>query len=205
LRDRYRAYIAPERFQGFADESPVGRELAKVIEIGSNVGYAYQVACFRAVTDALEEAAGQRGMPAPGLRMLCCLSHNHIRRESLANETSWIARHNAVRAVAEKPTLIAGRNDAESCLGIGMQGGARWLHSYGHGIGRELERAELRVGDSESAVTYQFARGREDGLLHQERRPLVSRAVLQQVLQALESERVTRPVAYLRPLGTMHN
>ena len=61
--DRYRAYFRPKRFQGFSLDSEIGRDLFHIILLGSNFGYAYQVGCYKAVSDALEQTARRLDLP----------------------------------------------------------------------------------------------------------------------------------------------
>ena len=120
-----------------------------------------------------------------------------------------IARHNAARAYEGQPTVIAGSYDVPSCLGVGMDGGSRLLRSYDHGFGALIDQsthASHRSTGFEKALIYYMKRDQHGTLkriVHRPKRPC--KEIVDQALQVLESERITRRVCHMEPLATMHN
>ncbi len=208
LAARYRAYFSGRRFQGFPLDSEIGQDLYRVIQLGSNYGYAYQVGCYKAVVDSLAETAKQLSLAEPDPRLLWSVSHNHILPEQVDDRQSLVARHNSVRAYSGMPALLAGRNDVDSCLGVGLDGGNSYLRSYDHGIGALLDRAQQAgalPAETGTTSTHYFMRGKNGGRLYTSVKPRKSRQLIERVMGALERQQIIGPVCYLRPLGTMHN
>src|SRR5204862_3473385 len=48
--ERLRAYFGRERFRGFSLDCEIGAALHRVMRLGCNFGFGYQLGCFRAVT-----------------------------------------------------------------------------------------------------------------------------------------------------------
>ncbi|MBI3838012.1 MAG: RtcB family protein [Planctomycetia bacterium] len=208
LAERYRAYFKTTKFSGFALDSEIGQDLDRVIRLGCNFGYAYQVGCYKAVLDALVETARAFNLPDPHARMLWSVSHNHIFRERVGQTDAFIGRHNSVRAYAGRPALLSGTYSVDSCLGIGLTGGEKFLRSYDHGAGALLAGASRSQALPEiggTSASFKFRRGQPQGLQQVAERALRSRHLVEQVMAALHQKQIIRPVCYLRPLGTMRN
>ena len=207
--ERWQAFVNPQRFQGFRLDSAIGNELACAIHFGTNCGFAYQVASHRALLDAMDHSAKERSMSRPEPELLWCVSHNHITRETVTQDPVVIARHNAARAYEGQPTVIAGSYDVPSCLGVGMDGGSRLLRSYDHGFGALIDQsthASHRSTGFEESLIYYMKRDQHGTLkriVHRPKRPC--KEIVDQALQVLESERITRRVCHMEPLATMHN
>lgn len=205
---RYRAYFSAERFKGYPLESEIGQDLYRVIRLGCNFGFAYQIGCYKAVIDGINETARQFGLPDPNARMHYSVSHNHIFPERFDGQDVLVGRHNSVRAYAGQPALLSGNYNVDSCLGIGLDGGDEYLRSYDHGVGALLARAE-KAGElpniNGTSTGFKFKRGQANGLASSIDRPLRSREIVEQVMHALEDQHIVRPVGYLRPLGTLRN
>jgi RNA-splicing ligase RtcB len=188
----------------FPAKSEEGVLLRRAITMAINVGFAYRLATVGAIQDALHEALS----PHIHADLLWDISHNSLCEETLAGECTWVARHNACRLVPGKPTIVAGSSDVPSYLGIGLDGAGGRFHSYDHGAGNIIDKyrtsGRLRR-ENNSVVRFVMTRGRNAKLVKCEEVPGYSSEPIDRLMECLESNQIMRPVARLRPIGSLKN
>jgi tRNA-splicing ligase RtcB len=185
-------------------DSADGLHFRQALAMATNVGFAYRVATIAAIRDALRETFHS---PGP-MRLVCDISHNSLGEERDGNGSVWVARHNACRAVAGRPALIAGAHDVPSYLAVALAGAPSGLHSYDHGAGQVIEahRAHGRLAATRDAtLRLTLGRGGRKAVRALELVPVKSASPIERVLDCYERRGALARVVRLRPLGTLKN
>jgi len=136
------------------------------------------------------------------------VTHNDVRRESVAGADAWIHRKGAAPAYADALTVVLGSRDAPSWImrGTGAEAG---LRSVAHGAGRRMTRSEavakLKARYRRAEVTRTALGGRvvcDDPPLLFEEHPDAYKAI-EPVIAALEAHGQATRVAALTPIVTV--
>jgi len=185
-------------------ESEEGRVVRQALAMAINFGYAYRLATVRAIVDGLHDVVS----PNLPWELFTDVSHNGVEERRSSDGTSFVARHNACRLEAGRPTIVAGLHDVASYVGIGSGGVDGRLSSYDHGAGQLIERHRKggRLAEAAGHVTcFRMTRGRGAKTLSQQEFPVRSFELLDRLMGCFESRRMMRPVVRLRPLGNLKN
>jgi release factor H-coupled RctB family protein len=136
------------------------------------------------------------------------VSHNDVRRETVAGADAWVHRKGAAPAPAGALTVVLGSRGAPSWImkGTGAEPG---LGSVAHGAGRRMTRSEavdkLKHRYRRSEVTRSALGGRlicDDKILLFEEHPDAYKAI-EPVIAALETHGQASRVAALTPIATV--
>ena len=160
------------------------------IKISLNYGYAFRAVLLRRINDAL---------PKGSASFLWDAAHNSIMEERLNGENMIIHRQDAVRVFDGKPVMIAGFNTL-SYLGVGTETDSS-LRSATPSAGKTIIRFKEEGKSKEDPQHIMFISKRKEKEL--KKVPLQSPEGLFAVTGELEQAGIVKPVAYLRPLGTI--
>lgn len=187
---RWNAYFSHIPFPATTLNSPEGKRLMQSIKIALNYGYAFRAALLRRINDAL---------PKGSASFLWDAAHNSIMEEQVNGENMIIHRQDAVRAFNGKPIMIAGFNTL-SYLGIGSETDSS-LRSATPSAGKTIARFKEEGKSKEDPQhTLLISKRKEKEL---KRTALQSPEGLFAVTNELEQAGMVKPVAFLRPLGTI--
>ena len=184
--------------------SEEGIFLRQALAMAMNFGYGYRTATMRAIVDGLHEAIS----PSVGCELFCDVSHNSLLEEEVGGRTAWVARHNACRLEAGRPTIVAGSCDIPSYIGIGGEGVSDRLHSYDHGAGHIIEgyRQAVRLSATRDVVTrLRMTRGRRGRRVVQEDIPGQSSRPIDSLMESFQRIGMMDSVLRLRPIGNLKN
>ena len=185
-------------------ESEEGKLVRLAFAMAINFGYAYRLATVRAIVDGLHDAIS----PTLSWELFCDISHNGAEERRSSAGVSFVARHNACRLEAGRPTIVAGLHDVPSYVGIGGGGVDGRLSSYDHGAGQLIEshRRQGRLAEATGRVTcFRMGRGRTGKPLSRKEFPVRSSELLDRLMGCFETHRMMQPVLRLRPLGNLKN
>jgi tRNA-splicing ligase RtcB len=201
---KWRHHFQLNRWTPFDPKSEEGEALRLALTMATNFGYAYRMATFRAVADAIHEAVST----TVDVALRCDVSHNGISQESRDGQPAWVARHNACRLEPGMPTIVAGSYDVPSFVGIGEDGMGGRLHSYDHGAGNLIEqyRSSGRLKQATGRVTrLRMTRGHDAAPIVRREVPCSSAEPIERLMECFERNRIMRPVVRLRPVGNLKN
>ena len=145
LKQRWELYFHNIRHAIDVD-SAEGRRVWMSYGTAMNYGFAYRIASYQVIREALTQAWG-----APvNTRLVYDSPHNSIYKELVDGQTAFVHRHNAARVVGPgvladhplgQPVLVPGTNRTSSYLCIGEVGSAVSLNSASHGAGTLVDAA----------------------------------------------------------------
>jgi RNA-splicing ligase RtcB len=186
------------------EASGPGRELAQVLAIVKNYGFAYRMGTVKAITEAAREALGA---DAAAVRLIVDASHNMLQPETVEGERLWVSRANCCRPADGRPGIVAGDHQVPSCLIVGPPGCEDRLSGYDHGIGHLLAQArsadELTAdGRGLGVERLRMVRGTTE-VDRQQRVPLPQTPLLEETMERLAGAGFAEPVAYLRPIANL--
>lgn len=187
---RWRVYFSRTPFPATPLNSSEGARLMQSIKISLNYGYAFRAVLLRRINDAL---------PKGSASFLWDAAHNSIMEERLNGENMIIHRQDAVRVFDGKPVMIAGFNTL-SYLGVGTETDSS-LRSATPSAGKTIIRFKEEGKSKEDPQHIMFISKRKEKEL--KKVPLQSPEGLFAVTGELEQAGIVKPVAYLRPLGTI--
>ena len=202
-RARYDAFCRQRSWAAIDADSAEGKRLADVLAIIKNYGYAYRMGTVKAIGDALDEVFGV----GDDFDLLVDMSHNILQPETYGDEELWVSRHNCCRPFEGFPGIVAGNHQVPSYLTVGPPGCADRLGGYDHGVGSLLLDAERDDPLDPDERGYEVRRVRmkrgstEIGSV--ERLPLLDTRVIDATMDELSRQGHTRPVATVRPVGTL--
>jgi hypothetical protein len=202
--EHLRTFAALRSWLAVPETSKPGRDLAQILAIVKNYGFAYRMGTVRAISDAVRTVLGAD--PA-SIRLVVDASHNMLQPEVIAGERRWVSRANCCRPAAGKPGIVAGDHQVPSCLVLGPPGCEDRLAGFDHGIGHLLERAraadELAVdGRGHHVSRLRMVRGTGE-VDRQQQVPLLQTSLLERTMEHLSASGFAEPVAYLRPIANL--
>jgi RNA-splicing ligase RtcB len=203
LARRWDLHFKREGWSAFAADSEEGRAFQQALALATNFGFTYRLATVAAIREALRSAF------SPRLRtdLLCDVPHNGVREEPWEDGTAWVARHNACRVTPRQPAIVAGMYDVPSYIGVGGTSASPELHSYDHGAGHliDVQRAARTLQPADGDVLrVRMMRGTRR-VLAEDRLPIRASAPIDDLMTVLGEHDMVRPVARMRPLGTLKN
>ena len=187
---RWHAYFSRVPFSAIPLHTEEGKRLMQSVKIALNYGYAFRAALLRRINDAL---------PKGSASFLWDASHNSIMEENINGEHVIIHRQDAVRVFNEKPVMVAGFNTL-SYLGVGSET-EQSLRSATPSAGKTIVRFKEEGKSKEDPQHTMFISKRKEKEL--KKVPQQSPEGLFAITSELEQTGTVRPVAYLRPLGTI--
>ena len=201
-------FFRPDTYQSFHIDTEIGKDFYKLIQIGTNYGYAYQLGTFTAIRDAVRVVQSKFQLTGGDAKLIWNVSHNSIYKDYSDGEYQFITRHNSVKIYDNKPTIIAGSFNLPSLIGIGDKPGKNnLLDTHDHGIGSLLNRLEaenkLHVTEQISARFY-FKRGKA---IIEKIKPtkIYDLESIVEISRYFEKESVLKPWFYLTPIATLKN
>jgi hypothetical protein len=184
-------------------DSETGKRVFEVYNMCMNYGYAYRFAAF----ENLKLHLNGYFLESFDARVVWDVAHNSITCADENGGKRFWHRHNCSAIVSGRPVLIAGYNNVNSLIGIGIEqpGGP---DSFDHGFGT-LIKEELNCagkGD-EGMCTVRTRFGRRSGtrIIESDRIHHCSTNVMLQNAEIYEKRKVLRLAASLRPIANFKN
>lgn len=199
FRIRWYAYFSRTPFPEIPLDSPEGVRLMQSIKIALNYGYAFRVALLRRICDALPPRAhGQK----ESVSFLWDASHNSILEENFEHQHLIVHRQDAAHVFPGKPIMISGLNNTLGCIGVGAPGAQKTLWSISPSATKIIEKY-MKTGKSKKETPHHvsyISKRKESRLIEKEH---MTSEGLFDVVQQFEKEDMMKPVAYIRPLGSI--
>jgi RNA-splicing ligase RtcB len=207
-KDIVKYFFKPDKYQAYDINTRLGKDFYKLIQIGSNYGYAYQLGTFTAVRDAVRVIQKKYNLSGGEAKLIWNVSHNSINREKFNGREQIVTRHNSVKIYDQKPSIIAGSFDVPSCIGICFEPNAnRLMNSHDHGIGAIIERLKNEkniIYTSDYSKRYYFKRG-TNKILDIKKARISQLNVLEEVVNYYIKQNVIRPWFFVKPVATLKN
>jgi RNA-splicing ligase RtcB len=209
LKEIIKYFFKPDTYQAYNINTKLGKDFYKLIQIGTNYGYAYQLGTYTAVRDAVEVIQKRYNLNSEKkTELIWNVSHNSIYREKVEGENQFVTRHNSVRIYDNKPTIIAGSFDVPSLIGICSKPGSNVvLDTHDHGIGSLINRLKEEnklTSTEEVSHRYYFKRGTS---IIEKVKPsnIYNLDVINEISKYFEKEKVLKPWFYVTPIATLKN
>jgi len=188
------------------EDSPQGRAFAMVVSIVTNYAYAYRTGTLKALVDTLEGVFHSSAKDL-GVRLVADVSHNTLQSETHNGESRWVSRHNNCRPIEGFPGIIAGSNDACSCIVRGLERCGNSVTGYDHGVGTLLkcQRTDAKLKKDPRdlySVKVRMLRG-TNTVVSRERFGIYDTALIDEVVNRLSRAGIVQSVAHVRPLMTL--
>jgi RNA-splicing ligase RtcB len=156
--------------------------------------------------DALENVF-QSSSKDLGLRLVVDISHNGLQLETHRSEARWVSRHNNCRPIRGFPGIVAGSNDACSCISYGLDGCEDRVTGYDHGVGTLLKNQsksrKLKKDERDlHSVKIKMRRG-TDAVVGRERFQIYDTTLIDEVMDKLSRAGIAGKAAHMRPLMTL--
>ena len=201
-------FFNPDTYQEFHIDTEIGKDFYKLIQIGTNYGYAYQLGTFTAVRDAVRVIQKKHNLTGDDAQLIWNVSHNSIYEDSIKGDNQFITRHNSVKIYDNKPTIIAGSYDMTSLIGIcNKPGNNILLDTHDHGIGSLINRLkeEGKLNETEEvSKRYYFTRG-ESTIEKIKPSKIYDLETIVEISKYFENENVLKPWFYVTPIATLKN
>jgi len=201
-------FFKPNKYQAYNINSKLGQDFYKLIQIGTNYGYAYQLGTFTAVRDATRYIQKKYSLSKGDAKLIWNVSHNSIYKEFVDNKEQFVTRHNSVKIYNNKPTILAGSYDVPSCIGINYPNANNDLmDTHDHGIGSIISRLkkEEKINFTEEISNrYFFKRGTK--IIKKIKSSNISDyEVIEFITEYFDKENIFRPWFYVKPIATLKN
>ena len=195
FRARWCAYFSRAPFPEIQADSREGRRLMQSIKLGLNYGYAFRVALLKRINDALPASAGRA-------TFLWDASHNSIAEETISGKKIIVHREDAARVFPDKPVMITGLSNTLSFIGIGGRGGEKTLWSTTPSATKIIEKyiSEGKSRKENPPRETLVSKRKNPEFIRKEH---MTSEGLFDVVHEFEKEGIIKPVAYLRPLGSI--
>ena len=201
-------FFTPDTYQPFLIDTEIGKDFYKLIQIGTNYGYAYQLGTFTAVRDAVRVIQKKHNLIGDDAKLIWNVSHNSIYKDSIKGDDQFVTRHNSVKIYDNKPTIIAGSFDMPSLIGICDKPGDNiLLDTHDHGIGSLINRLkeEGKLNETEEISNrYYFIRG-ESTIEKIKPAKIYDLESIVEISKYFENESVLKPWFYVTPIATLKN
>lgn len=198
LRDKY---IKTNFFSFVPKDSPEYKVFSAAHSMLMNYGYAYRLASFAIVNDAVKKILGKENE----CRVILDKSHNHFMKENLDSGKKIVYRHNAERLFPNEFALLSGTFNHKSYIVKGQDGLKNTLFSVDHGLGKVLDssgKKDNNIGDI--VKLYRFKNGLKYGVfLEKKETPELENESANQYFEIMAGENILKPVVSLKPLYNM--
>jgi len=190
FKTRYKYYFRPDAYQEIPIDSEEGRRLFQATKASLNYSYAFNIAIYRRVKDALEKIN-----PKIKARLVTAKIHNSIHQE----KGLVVHRHTVTRISPKETSLISGFNNTASFLILGQDGSDKYLNSTDHGSGAVIKKFKE---NNASSV--------KDGktIIHRTKEPFreevshITDEGIEYVIERLEEKNIARRAVKLRPIAS---
>ncbi len=203
--DIIKYFFIPDKYQSFDIGTKLGDDYFKLIQIGTNYGYAYQIGTYAAVRDAVKKIQNKFGLSEGEVKLIWNVSHNSIYKDE---EKQIVTRHNSVKIYENKPTILAGSFDVNSCIGFTSNTKKNtFMNTHDHGIGsiiKRLKRENKMTYSEHKSFRYYFERGTPHLQKIKESKISESKEI-ENIAEFFDEEKVFKPWFYLRPIATLKN
>ena len=212
IPQRLSYYFPPVPFRFIDPVSDEGKRALLAINCSANFGFANRIAVFSAISQALQEAAGQK---VNEVNLLYDCSHNSIYQETISGEKVWAHRHNACRVYPPsllkdnpvfsktgQPVILPGTNQTSSFICSGREGAVKTHFTVDHGLGavqkNYMNSEEISPDKAgEQTLLYKYENSTPDKV------PRMSDIAVQSAVEILNRSGIIRTVARLKPLATL--
>lgn len=208
LIEIYRYFFNPEKYQSFNIETELGDDFYKLLQIGTNYGYAYQLGTFAAIRDAVRKVQNKYNLSKGDAKLIWNVSHNSIYREVVDDKLQFVTRHNSVKIYDNFPTILAGSFDMPSCIGISQCPDKNlFINTHDHGIGAIINRMkDEKKLDSTGRISsrYFYKRGTFTLDFVKKSKVYDSKAI-KEIANYFDSNNLFSPWFYVQPIATLKN
>jgi tRNA-splicing ligase RtcB len=198
-------------------DSEEGIKYARAVAAASNFGFANRIAITEKLRAAVRKLLRDAALQMP---LLYDCAHVSIKLEPWNGAKLWVHRHGASRALPSsklsehpifsktgQPVPIPGSMGHASFIGVAEERTAETFYSVNHGAGRVLDKAEalarfseLEVESEMRAQNIRLYRYRCDNIAEQAPSSFKD---ISQVVRAMSTLSLARPVVQLRPLAVL--
>lgn len=203
-----KTFFNPKKYQSFHINSSLGRDMYKLIQIGTNYGYAYQLGTFTAIRDAVKKIQKQYNLSEGDTKLIWNVSHNSIYRERIGEIDQFVTRHNSVRIYKNTPTILAGSFDVPSCIGINNEpDNNKLLNTHDHGIGSIINRLkDSKKLKHTNRVSSRYFYKRGSLILENIKESKVYNSdSIEAIAQYFDEQKLFSPWFYIQPIATLKN
>ncbi|NUO82820.1 RtcB family protein [candidate division KSB1 bacterium] len=198
-------------------DSEEGLQYARAVTAVSNFGFANRIAITEQLRAAVRKVLHDDSIKMP---LLYDCAHVSIKPEQWHDEQLWVHRHGASRALprsycAEHPVFsktgqpipIPGSMGHDSFIGVADEGALAAFGSVNHGAGRLLDKPEAMAQFSEAQVEREM-RAKNIRLYRYGSDNIAEQAPssfkdITQVIEAMSSLKLAKPVVRLRPMAVL--
>jgi tRNA-splicing ligase RtcB (3'-phosphate/5'-hydroxy nucleic acid ligase) len=203
-----KTFFNPKKYQSFDINSSLGRDMYKLIQIGTNYGYAYQLGTFTAIRDAVRKVQSQYNLSKGDAKLIWNVSHNSIYQETVEGRDQFVTRHNSVRTYKNTPTILAGSFDVPSCIGISHEpDNNNLLNTHDHGIGAIINRLkDLKKLKFTNRVSCRYFYKRGSLILEDTKKSKVYNSdSIEEIAEYFDEQKLFSPWFYVHPIATLKN
>lgn len=206
--DIVKYFFNPDKYEAYDINTKLGEDFYKIIQIGTNYGYAYQLGTFTAVRDAVRLLQKKYNLSKGETKLIWNVSHNSIYKDQIDEKEEFVTRHNSVKIYEDKPTILAGSFDVPSCIGICLKpNNNKLMNTHDHGIGsiiaRLKEEGNIHFTD-EISKRYFFERG-INKIEKIKDAKISNYQPIEEIAKYFEKEKLFRPWFYIKPIATLKN
>ncbi len=201
-------FFNPKKYQSFDISTNLGRDMYKLIQIGTNYGYAYQLGTFTAIRDAVRKVQNQYGLSEGDVKLIWNVSHNSIYQEQVEGKNQFVTRHNSVRIYKNTPTILAGSFDVPSCIGINYAPDNNiLLNTHDHGIGAIITRLkDLNTLKFSNRLSRRYFYKRGSLVLENTKESKVYNLdSIEEIAEYFNEQKLFSPWYYIQPIATLKN
>ena len=203
----FKYFFKPDKYQSFDKFTHIGKDFLKIIQVGTNYGYAYQLATYAAVRDAIKKVTYAHNIKDIKVDLLWNVSHNSIYMDNELFNEDIVTRHNAVKTYHNKPTILAGSYDMSSCIGFCKKSNQKnnYMNTHDHGIGSLLDKfkSEMNLKTIDDiSFRYFFVRGKPK-VKSCKKAKLYSSQTIESIAEYFNAENVFTPWFYVKPIATL--
>ena len=203
--------------QAIPADSELGVQFSRAVAAVSNFGFANRIAITEKLRETVRKVLHDTSISTP---LLYDCAHVSIKLEKWNGDKLWIHRHGASRALPPsqyadhpifsktgQPIPIPGSMGHDSFIGVADEKAIEAFCSVNHGAGRVMDKSEAQSRFTEAEVEKEM-KGKSIRLYRYGTDNIAEQAPssfkdVSQVIEAMKSLRLARPVARLRPVAVL--
>jgi len=193
-RERFLYYFTSKPFREIPLNTSEGQRLLNATKASLNYSYAFNVAIYRRVIDALtKNSQGKTTNP----KLVVAKIHNALVEEVADGKPAMVHRHTVTRVESGEPTIISGFNNTNSYIGVGGKALPQYLNSADHGSGKVHKHLKDKLQKLPYSTTiFRTKEPKETSVEH------VSNDGIEQVMDLLEKRDIIKRGIELRPIAS---
>jgi len=185
IKNRAGKSFSKDLFTPHYTDTKEGKRMIDMLNYVMNYGYGLRTIFYLYIFETINELFG-----SSNIELLRDYSHDSIQKEN----NSWVSRRGSCRLSDNKPSLVIGSYDFNSCLGVGGDNREKYLNSHDHGCSSFIKK-DNEIKKDKKILRFNLRDSKLTKVRIKESDPIKN------LMDLLNKREILNPVVWTRPLA----